>query len=138
MNITLYDQITSALNEKRNKIISTKRPEYTEGNEDVLNNFKVVAKELGCSSLQVWYVYFRKHIMSISQFCSDPNRQLSEPIEERICDGINYLELLNGLINELTITEVNTASAPHAFIIGKHYKHFCHECGLPKIATIHV
>lgn len=130
MNIALYEQITAALNEKRNKIISTKRPEYTEGNEDVLNNFKVVAKELGCSSLQVWYVYFRKHIMSISQYCSDPNRQLSEPIEERICDGINYLELLNGLIKDNKTTNhafIFTKNSNECFCCDNVFEHPCHS-----------
>ena len=100
MSTELFDKITQALNEKRRAIVLAKRPEYTEGNEDVLNNFKVVAKELGVSPKQVWYVYFRKHVSSIGQYCADPKRQMSEPIEGRICDAMNYLELLNALDKE--------------------------------------
>lgn len=81
-------------------IVQAKRPEYTEGNTDVLNNFKVVAKELGLTPLQVWYIYTRKHVASISQFCKDPTRPLSEPIESRFADLRNYLDLGYALVKE--------------------------------------
>lgn len=95
-----FDDLRKDLTAEREAIILSKRPEYTEGNSDVLNNFKVVAKEIGCSPLQVWYVYFRKHVASISQYAQKPDRQLSEPIRGRICDAMNYLELLDALIQD--------------------------------------
>lgn len=109
MNDTLYQAVTQSLNDRRLKIVNAKRPEYTQGNVDVLNNFKVVASELGVDPLIVWYVYFRKHVASISQFCKDPSKPTSEPITERICDAINYLELLNGLIKDANLTSDETA-----------------------------
>jgi len=77
-----------------------KRPEYTEGHSDVLNNFKVVATELGLTPIQVWYVYFRKHVASIGQYAKKPDAGMSEPIQGRIMDALNYLELLNALIED--------------------------------------
>lgn len=100
MTAAQYDQITEALNRNRRAIVESKRPEYTEGREDVLSNFKVVAEEIGISPIQVWYTYFRKHIMSIAQFGKNPDITMSEPISGRICDAINYLELLNALVEE--------------------------------------
>lgn len=100
MNTTQFDAIRAALAERREAIVQKKRPEYTEGHADVLNNFKVVAAELGITPIQVWYVYFRKHVASISQFCTDPTRTLSEPVTERIADAMNYLDLLNALVVE--------------------------------------
>lgn len=98
-----FDKLRQGLAEQRENIALRKRPEYTEGNADVLNNFKVVAAELGITPKQVWYVYFRKHIASISQYCSG-NINLSEPIEGRIADAMNYLDLLNALDDEDSVS----------------------------------
>lgn len=102
-NQTEYDEIVRELNEHRLKIIAAKRPEYTEGNPDVLYNFKVVAEEIGITPEQVWYVYFRKHVASISQYAKDPTKKTAEPIWERISDCINYLEILAALHAERRI-----------------------------------
>lgn len=100
MNTQQFDLLRTALAQHREEIVQAKRPEYTEGNEDILHNFKVVAAELGITPIQVWYTYFRKHVASISQFAAKPERNLSEPIKNRIADAMNYLDLLNALINE--------------------------------------
>jgi len=100
MNSEQYNLVTQRLTELRDSIVTAKRPEYTEANPDVLHNFKTVAKELGITPMQVWYVYFRKHITSISRYCTNPDASLAEPIEGRIADAMNYLELLNALRNE--------------------------------------
>jgi hypothetical protein len=100
MTLEQFDALTEQLHKERKLIIQAKRPEYTEGNADVLANFKLVARELNITPIQVWYVYFRKHVASISQFAARPNMQLSEPPKSRICDAINYLELLFALIEE--------------------------------------
>lgn len=100
MTSTKFDSLINTLNQSRKEIVEKKRPEYTEGNEDVLHNFKMVAKEIGVTPIQAWYIYFRKHVASISQFGKDPKRQLAEPIQGRIADAMNYLELLYALIEE--------------------------------------
>lgn len=94
-----FDKLRQALATERERIVQSKRPEYTEGNDDVLHNFKVVAAELGITPIQVWYVYFRKHIASIGQHCKG-GVAMSESIENRIADAMNYLDLLNALNNE--------------------------------------
>jgi hypothetical protein len=104
MNAATFDAIRERLSEERLAIVLAKRPEYTEGNVDVLNNFKVVAREIGATPLQVWYVYFRKHIASISQFCANPLIPMSEPIEERAKDAMNYLELLVAIVEDQKTT----------------------------------
>lgn len=95
MNALEYDHATAELNNHRQAIIKAKRPEYTEGHPDVLHNFKVVAEEIGILPEQVWYVYFRKHVASLSQYTKDPTKPMAEPIRERISDCINYLEMLS-------------------------------------------
>jgi hypothetical protein len=106
MNIQQFNASREALAEERLAIVTAKRPEYTEGHIDVLNNFKVVAREVGLTPIQVWYVYFRKHVASISQFAKNPDLLQSEPIRGRICDAMNYLELLNALVIENQKTDL--------------------------------
>ena len=62
-------------------------------------NFKLVARNTGLTPLQVWSVYFHKHIDSIMTFVKKGELK-SESIDSRIHDSINYLLLLNGLIKE--------------------------------------
>lgn len=100
MTTQRFNKIIIDLHSERTLIVENKRPEYTEGNADVLHNFKVVAAELGITPIQVWYVYFRKHVASISQFAAKPTMSLSEPITGRICDAMNYLELLAALVED--------------------------------------
>lgn len=100
MKVDQFDVVRKHLANEREEIVQKKRPEYTEGHEDVLRNFKVVATELGITPIQVWYVYFRKHVASISQFAADSKLTLSEPIFGRICDAMNYLELLYALVQD--------------------------------------
>lgn len=105
MNSSTFDTLRAQLAFDRENIVIQKRPEYTEGNVDVLNNFKILATELGITPIQVWYVYFRKHVASIGQFAASPTRTMSEPIIGRIADAMNYLDLLNALIQETTLSE---------------------------------
>ena len=100
MNAEEFTNCIRELTTARQAIVQAKRREYTEGNCDVLNNFKTIAKELHCSPHLVLYTYLRKHIASIGQFCADPNNITSEPIDGRIADAINYLELIHGLNKE--------------------------------------
>lgn len=100
MNQAQFTEAVAELTSLRSAIVSKKRPEYTEGNQDVLHNFKAVGAEIHTSPMCVWYVYFRKHVASISQFASNPKREMAESIEGRIADAMNYLELLYALVKE--------------------------------------
>lgn len=74
-------------------IRNKKAPEYTEGG-DRLANFDNVSKAVGVSPFAVLYTYLFKHLSSIATFCKNPNSLMSEAIEDRIADAINYLFLL--------------------------------------------
>ena len=100
MTLDEFNSLRETMRIQRDRIVEKKRPEYTEGNEDVLHNFKTVGREAGITPLQAWYTYFRKHIASIGQYCKDPSRPMSEAITGRIADAMNYLELLHGLIED--------------------------------------
>ena len=78
--------------------MDAKQPEYTNKNIDVLNNFKQTSKIIGIEPMQVWAVFFNKHIQAILTHSGDPNMHQAEPIESRYCDAINYLFLGFSLI----------------------------------------
>jgi len=64
-----FNEVIKELDKMSKSIMLNKRPEYTNENEDVLQNFKSTAEELGISDLK------------------------SEPIESRFADIINYCYL---------------------------------------------
>jgi hypothetical protein len=72
-----------------------KRIEYCNGNQsaDVHTNFKVIAKKLGLTPMQVLSVYLNKHIESLSSFFKTGTTYSDETIESRVSDIINYLLL---------------------------------------------
>jgi len=82
------------------EVMIGKGKEYTIGSDDKLANFKDVARQSGLKPIQVWQVYFLKHIASICNYVKDGVEASDEPISGRILDARNYLALLQGLIDE--------------------------------------
>lgn len=84
-------------------LLKVKGAEYA-GSEDRLANFKRGAALTGCTPLQCAFIYASKHYDSISTYiknCAAGTEQvLSEPIEGRLDDLINYCILLKALIKE--------------------------------------
>lgn len=66
---------------------------------DFLRNFYDTAKRTGTTPYQAWLVHFEKHIIAIERFCKSGGLS-SEPIHGRTKDAINYILLLEGLIEE--------------------------------------
>lgn len=81
------------------EIMEAKGAEYA-NDDDRCENFKIAAELLGVDPLTVWAVYFFKHISSIMTFVKvgGDETKLSEPIEGRFQDAINYLVLGSALI----------------------------------------
>jgi len=92
-----YDTIEELIDECL-EIMKAKGLAYS-GKSDSFANFKRVAKNLSMSQYNVWYVYFAKHLDSLSSWIREEYSD-SEPIESRIKDLINYLFLLYGMIKE--------------------------------------
>lgn len=83
-------------------IEQAKRPGYTQANEDVLFNFKFVADQMGVTPMQVWGVYFLKHVMALSAYAKNAEIPQAEGIIGRFADAINYLYLGFALAKEAT------------------------------------
>jgi 3-methyladenine DNA glycosylase AlkC len=93
MLLNEYIESSEALLAEAAKIEASKRPAYTANSEDVLFNFKSVAKRLNITPMQAWGVYFLKHIDSISSQAKDPSIPQGEAMIGRYADAVNYLKL---------------------------------------------
>ena len=86
--------------DKAQDIMDEKQPEYTNKSIDVLYNFISTAKSIGIEPMEVWAVFFNKHVQAILSHAGDPNMKQAEPIESRYADAINYLFLGFALLVE--------------------------------------
>lgn len=81
----------------------SKGKEYA-GSDDRLGNFKRLAQELEMIPEKALWVYFKKHLDSLTTWIKDQEkgfkREYSEPITGRVDDAILYLHLLKALVIE--------------------------------------
>ena len=75
-----FNALVNELDSHAQQTMNKKGPEYTVGDEDVLNNFKSTAKKLGVDPLVVWYAYFDKQCSSIAAHVKDDKLQQAEPM----------------------------------------------------------
>jgi len=97
MNAHALKLLIDDLHKVRLEVMNIKGKDYTRSNEDRLHNFKSIAKELNLDPLQIWYVYFRKHIDAIAAYIITGKVE-SESIVGRFIDAHNYLDLGLALI----------------------------------------
>ena len=95
-----FEENKKDLLEECQKIMDAKQPEYTQKNLDVLHNFKCSAKFIGIEPMEVWAVFFNKHIQAILTHAGDPNMPQAEPMLTRYADAINYLLLGFSLLQD--------------------------------------
>ena len=88
-----FNDLVNKLDLYAQQTMNKKGPEYTTGNEDVLNNFKSTAKKLGVDPLIVWYAYFDKQVSSVAAHVSNEDLNKAEPMISRFGDIINYAKL---------------------------------------------
>lgn len=100
MNNERFSEKSKQMMKECFELLTNKGQDYTNGDVDVLRNFKKTAVNVGLTPLQVWSVYFMKHIDAIQTYIQKGELK-SEPIESRIQDAINYLLLFNALIEDV-------------------------------------
>lgn len=92
-------------------LLIAKGQEYA-GSADRLANFKRGANLTGTTAMQCCFIYMSKHYDSLSTFIKKDaagfDQHLSEPIEGRIDDLINYCFLMKALIKETSKTPEET------------------------------
>jgi hypothetical protein len=100
MNHKDFEKLFKDLVEKETALMKSKGEEYCKGNPDRLHNFKDIAQDLGLDPLQIWAVYFKKHIDSILSYIKNGGVKSNESIQSRFYDARNYLALGLALIEE--------------------------------------
>jgi hypothetical protein len=96
-----YREMRDEAYTKRTTMADGKAQEYA-SETDRLTNFKEVGRFLGLSPLKVAGVYMFKHIRAIFSYIKNEGTgELSEPIDGRIDDAQEYMDLVRGLITEL-------------------------------------
>ncbi len=85
---------TDQLREDAFKIASEKRPVYTNGDGDVLWNFKTISRMTGLTVGQVMAVYMAKQMLSVISSLG-PNAKPDPEGSTRMADTLNYMELVN-------------------------------------------
>ena len=93
MKCVEFNDLVHKLDLYAQQTMNKKGPEYTVGDEDVLNNFKSTAKKLGVDPLVVWYAYFDKQVSSVAAHASNHDLNKAEPMISRFGDIINYAKL---------------------------------------------
>ena len=101
---TIFNKLKDELLAEADSLMNCKNEDYTKGNEDYLANFKE-GNLFGISPLQTCGLFMKKHMDAIYNYIKSGGQSESEPIRERIKDAINYLILLNALIEEHEISE---------------------------------
>ena len=100
MNQKKFQESKKSLDAYAKAIMDAKQPEYTNKSIDVLHNFKSTAESIGITPMEVWAVFFNKHIQAILSHAGDPHMHQAEPIDSRYSDALNYLFLGFALLVE--------------------------------------
>ena len=62
--------------------------------------FTEIGKEMGVNPETVWYIYFKKGLMAIENYCKTNKTHSDENIDDRILDAVNYLIILYGITKQ--------------------------------------
>ena len=118
MTFEEFDKLQQSLFDDIVKIGAGKGREYA-SSDDRLANFKRLAPECGIKPELVAWVYFRKHLDSISTYLKEGKELSEETIRGRFLDAINYLTLIYGLIVESQVnqTKLEYTNHPAPFIL---------------------
>ncbi len=104
MNQQDFTRLFEATIATMNKLLVVKGEEYA-GSADRLANFKRGADLTGTTALQVAFIYASKHYDAIATYvrkdAAGHEQKLSEPIEGRLDDLMNYCLLMKAIIKDV-------------------------------------
>lgn len=93
MNLTDYLEVKLKLREYADKVEESKRPSYTAGSDNVLENFIRDGKLQGLPPMQNWLSHFLKQVAAIVSYVRNPDVEPSEPLISRMADLQTYATL---------------------------------------------
>lgn len=102
-----FEKIVDEIFSQCKDVLITKGREYQSNVQEGVNvfaNFERGANLTGVNRETILFVYLSKHYDSISTYIKDQQlqreRKMTEPIDGRIIDAINYLILLYGMVQQ--------------------------------------
>ena len=100
MNTEDFDKIIEDRIDKIRKVLSVKAKEYVESG-DRLGNFKRAGELIDETPIKALLGFCAKHIVALYDFANRNTNEVSYgQWEEKLGDIINYMILLDGLLNE--------------------------------------
>lgn len=122
MHQTEFDMVVKKTLEDIHSLLVVKGGEYA-GSEDRLANFKRGAGLTGVKPLTVLFIYLAKHYDAISSYVRNmqtgKEQKLSEPIEGRLDDLINYCILAKAIIQETRQASSGTSAMQGGIVAGQ-------------------
>lgn len=100
MTFEEFDKFQKDLLSEVEYMKTTKGKEYANSITDRFANFNRLANDLGLKNYQVGWVYTKKHLDAIAQYCRTQETQSTESIRGRFVDAICYLTLMAGMVEE--------------------------------------
>lgn len=95
-----FNEIVTKQITKCNEMLAYKKDEYAALGEDRLAHFKKAAVVMNSTPKAALMGMLSKHLVSVSDMCTDDKSYLEEQWEEKITDSINYLLILRALVEE--------------------------------------
>ena len=110
-----FNKFIRKFHKSQEKLLITKGHDYTQGSDDRLLNFKEVAQLTGMTPIQVWGIYWLKHVFAICTYIKF-GKVSSEAIEGRFLDEANYNLLGLALIDESSKTRKSSKKITKAHL----------------------
>jgi hypothetical protein len=109
-----FEKLIRDWTDSRLALAREKGEEYANSENNRFANFERIAADLAALGLErehVLYVYLRKHLDSIASYLANGRKRVgSEPIEGRLADMQNYLDLLAGMLADRGVFNEEIAS----------------------------
>jgi hypothetical protein len=105
-----FDKLVAERLAKITSVLSSKGTEYSGDGGDRLHNFKVAARISGETPEKALWGMVMKHLVSVIDIINDLDRGIvasKERVDEKVGDTINYLILLEGLLEEREVPGVS-------------------------------
>ena len=96
MTLKEFNELINPFFDKEFQLRVIKGAEYAPDKQDVLSNFKQVARLIGVTPTQACLIFLMKHIFSI---CDSAIRDVPD-LDSKICDARNYLLFYAALHHE--------------------------------------
>lgn len=112
MDTTEFLKVREDFNKLCEEILTAKGESYAREDmaADRLGNFKRTAAYVGCDPLQVAFVFFMKHIDSLSKWITEvsrldvlqhaPSSSGGESVMSRMADIRNYIDIIEAIADE--------------------------------------